>query len=372
MPPDVLAAVAESQITCQSGDVQVSTPAEFAGAMSAVGLALQGVCPDQTVTEVTTEDPAPVLITSGTPTQAEIDVFAAQRCPSGETIAIPAFAYPVNVIFNVIGLEGLYLTPQAVAGILTGTVTSFEDPSIADANEGFDLSGLPDITVFGTDEPTGSVQAMSKWLATEVPDQWTAGEVSVLPYGEKFATGQEVLDTMIGIEASVTVMPTTVGVTYGLAPASLPATLTANEGTEGELFVMNPDDVQLAKIGSGATTTTLNESGDIFLAEPAVGGIPNPESFDLAASKVVVQEGIPLAGWPVLAFGHAMICNTPDDPLPLAFGQYLVRLAGQGSLEGYGLTPLPEPVRFATFDPLQVVVDTDAAELPDSTESPAE
>lgn len=372
MPPDVLAAVAESQITCQSGDVQVSTPAEFVGAMSAVGLALQGVCPDQTVTEVTIEDPAPVLITSGTPTQAEIDGFAAQRCSSGETIAIPAFAYPVNVIFNVIGLEGLYLTPEAVAGILTGTVTSFEDPLIVDANEGFDLSGLPDITVLGTDEPTGSVQAMSKWLATEVPDQWTAGEVSVLPYGEKFATGQEVLDTMIGIEASVTVMPTTVGVTYGLAPASLPATLTANEGAEGELFVMNPDDVQLAKIGSGATTTTLNDSGDTFLAEPAVGGIPNPESFDLAASKVVVQEGIPLAGWPVLAFGHAMICNTPEDPLPLSFGQYLVRLAGQGSLEGYGLTPLPEPVRFATFDPLQVVVNTDAVELPDSTESPAE
>lgn len=372
MPPDVLAAVAESQITCESGDVQVATPAEFVGAMSAVGLALQGVCPDQTVTEVTAADPAPVLITSGTPTAADIAAFSSERCTAGETITIPAFSYPVNVIFNVIGLEGLYLTPEAVAGILTGTVTSFEDPLIVEANEGFDLSGLPDITVFGTDEPTGSVQAMSKWLAAEVPQLWTAGEVSVLPYGEKFATAQEVLDTMIGIEASVTVMPTTVGVAYGLAPASLPATLTADEGAEGELIVMNPDDVQLAKIGSGATTTTLNEAGDTFIAEPAVGGIPNPESFDLAASKVVVQEGVPLAGWPVLAFGHGMICNTPDDPLPLAFGQYLVRLAGQGSLEGYGLTPLPEPVRFATFNPLQVVVNTDLAELPDPTDSPME
>jgi hypothetical protein len=357
MPPDVLAAVAESQITCQTGDVAVGTPEEFVGAMSAVGAALQGVCPDQIVTEVSPIDPAPLLLSSGTPSQAEIDAFSSQRCSAGETIVIPAFAYPVNVIFNVIGLEGLYLTPEAVAGLLTGTVTSFEDPLIADANEGFDLSGLPDVTVYGTEEPSGSVQAMSAWLTQEVPDLWPAGEVSVLPFGEKLATAQEVLDTMIGIDASVTVLPTTLGVQYGLAPASLPATLTSAESSEGERVVMNPDDVQLAKIGTGATVATLDEAGNTYLATPAVGGIPTQESFDLAASKVVVQEGEPLAGWPVLAFSHLMVCDTPDDPLPLAFAQYLVRLAGQGSLEGYGLTPLPEPVRFSTFDPLKVVVE---------------
>ena len=360
MPPDVLAAVAESQITCQTGDVAVGTPEEFFGAMSAVGGALQGVCPDQTVTEVSPLDPAPVLLTSGTPSQAEIDAFSTERCSAGETIVVPAFATAVNVIFNVIGLEGLYLTPEAVAGILTGSVTSFEDPLIADANEGFDLSGLPDITVYGTEEPTGSVQAMSAWLTKEVPDLWPAGEVAVLPYGEKFATGQEVLDTMIGVDASVTVMPTTLGVQYGLAPASLPATLTAGDGTEGDLVVMNPDDVQLGKIGSGATTTTMDDAGNIYLASPAVGGIPNADTFDFAASKVVVQEGEPVAGWPVLAFSHLMICNTPGDPLPLSFAQYVERLAGQGSLEGFGLTPLPEPVRFATFDPLKVVIDESA------------
>jgi len=155
----------------------------------------------------------------------------------------------------------------------------------------------------------------------------------------------------------VTVMPTILGVQYGLAPASLPATLTANEGAEGELVVMNPDDVQLAKIGSGATVASLDDSGNTYLASPAVGGIPSVESFDLAASKVVVQEGEPVAGWPVLAFSHLMVCNTPDDPLPLSFAQYLVRLAGQGSLEGYGMTPLPEPIRFSTFEPLKVVVE---------------
>ncbi|MFM7147708.1 MAG: hypothetical protein ACKOW5_15415, partial [Actinomycetales bacterium] len=40
MPPDVLAALAESQIVCQPGEVQVAVPEAFTGAMSAVGLGL--------------------------------------------------------------------------------------------------------------------------------------------------------------------------------------------------------------------------------------------------------------------------------------------------------------------------------------------
>jgi hypothetical protein len=36
----------------------------------------------------------------------------------------------------------------------------------------------------------------------------------------------------------------------------------------------------------------------------------------------------------------------------------MVRLAGQGSLEIFGVTPLPEPIRVQTFTPLRVTVMT--------------
>ena len=55
-----------------------------------------------------------------------------------------------------------------------------------------------------------------------------------------------------------------------------------------------------------------------------------------------------------------MVCDSPGDPLPLAFAQYAVRLAGQGALESFGVTPLPEPVRVQTFLPLKVTLATDA------------
>jgi len=361
MPPDVLAAVAESQITCQSGDVTVAVPEEFLGSMSAVGSSLGGVCPEQTVTEVPVGDAAPVYITSGTPSPEEVSAFSSTQCPSGTTITIPAFGYQVTAGFNVIGLEGLLLTPEAIAGILNGTVTSFEDPLIADANEGYDLTLLPDITVKSLDTPQGSVQAMTRWLAQQVPDLWTKGEVGTLDIGETFATGYELIDALYSADATFALLPVTTVVAAGLAPASLPVYPVADDGTAEDMIVISPDDTQLAKVGAGATTVTTDENGNM-VATPGVGGIPNSESFDLASSKVVLQEGETVAGWPAVAMAHALICDTPEDPLPLSFGQYLVRLAGQGSLEGFGLVPLPEPIRFQTFTPLKVTVDPNAIE----------
>ena len=111
---------------------------------------------------------------------------------------------------------------------------------------------------------------------------------------------------------------------------------------------------------------TTTESGSL-IASPAIGGVPVPENFDLAASKIVLAEGQPLVGWPVMAYAHLLVCDSPSDPLPLSFAQYLIRLAGQGSLETFGVTPLPEPIRLDTFKPLKVTVKTDG---PLPTEEP--
>ena len=78
---------------------------------------------------------------------------------------VPAFGYGVALAYNIIGLEGLILTPQVTAKILDGTITSWEDPAIAEANPGVDLTGLPDVSVLALDHPNGSVEAMTAWLA---------------------------------------------------------------------------------------------------------------------------------------------------------------------------------------------------------------
>jgi ABC-type phosphate transport system substrate-binding protein len=351
LPPDVLAAQAEAQIVCQTGETQVSVPETLLGSMDAVGLGLGGVCPEQTVLEVPVGEAAPVALVDKTPTQADIDAFEATSCPVGDTIVIPAFAYPVTLAYNVIGLEGVVMTPEIVAGILTGTITSWEDPAILAANEGFDFTLLPEFTVMSVETLQGSVEAMTAWLAQEAPDAWTAGTVGVLEGTQTFPTATDMIAEMLAIESSIAVLPVYQAFNNVLPMANLPVTL-----EDGSELVITSDDVQLYKVGSGATTITTDETTGSIFASPATGGVPVEGNFDLASSKIVLGEGAPLVGWPVLGYAHLLVCNDPADPLGLSFAQYLVRLAGQGALETYGVTPLPEPIRIQTFAPLKVTV----------------
>jgi ABC-type phosphate transport system substrate-binding protein len=339
---------------CQTGETQVSVPTDFTGSMDAVGLGLGGVCPEQTVLEVPPDQAAPVALVDKTPTQADIDAFKASSCPAGEVIVVPAFAYPVTVAYNVVGLEGVVMTPEIVAGILNGTITSWEDPLIAASNPDFDFTLLPEMVVMSVETPQGAVEAMTTWLSQEAPESWTRGTVGTLENTQTFPTVSDMIAEMTAIESSVAILPVFQAFNNVLATANLPVTL-----EDGSELVITADDVQLYKVGSGATNITTDEvTGSIF-ASPATGGVPVEGNFDLASSKIVLGEGAPLVGWPVLGYAHLLVCDAPGDPLPLSFAQYVVRLAGQGALETFGVTPLPEPIRIQTFVPLKVTVNID-------------
>ncbi|MBI1349938.1 MAG: hypothetical protein GC156_02335 [Actinomycetales bacterium] len=357
LPPDVLAARAENSITCQVGDQPVAVPEDFAGLMLGVSSNLQGVCPEQTISEAAPGDPAKVQIVDHAPTAEDVATFQ-QNCPTAPII-VPVFAYPVSLAYSIIGLEGMVFPPEVVAGILNGTITSWEDPAIVAANPGVDLTGLPDITVLGLEQPSGSVEAMTTWLAKAAPNDWTSGPSSTLANATTtFPTSMDLLSELTLSDGPVAVLPTFLAVNNAVPIGSLPVK---------DTFI-DPTDTGLAKVGAGAMTLTTDASGNIT-ATPAVGGVPVPENFDLAASKVVLAEGQDLVGWPVEGIAHMMVCNDPKDPLPLSTAQYLVRLAGQGGLETFGVIPLPEPVRKQTFTPLKVLESFDPnAPLPsDST-----
>lgn len=370
MPPDVLAARAESQIVCGNGDVAVTVPETLTGSMASVGAALSSVCPDDTVAESPVGEPAPVALVDKTPTAADITDFATANCPTGTTIVVPAFAYPVTIAYNVVGLEGVVFTPTAVAGILNGTITSWEDPLITDVNPDFDFTGLPELTLMSVDAAQGSVEAMTAWLTQQAPDAWTMGTVGTLDGTQAFPTETEMIAEMAVIESSIAVLPIFQAYNNVLATANLPVYLPNDDGSAQEI-VVTTDDVQLYKVGSGATVVTKDEAGNLF-ASPATGGIPVEGNFDLASSKIVLAAGAPLVGWPVLGYAHLLVCDDPKDTKPLAFAQYVVRLAGQGSLEAFGLTPIPEPIRIQTFAPLKVTVNPEDVDLPTEASTEAE
>lgn len=344
LPPDVLAARAESQITCQQGSQDVAVPSEFAGAIEAVGMGLGGVCPEQLLTEVPSDQPTSLELVSSAPTAEQSAKFT-ETCPT-DVAVVPAFAYSVAMAFSVPGLEGIIMTPEVIAGILGGTVRSWDDPAIVEANDGIDLSGLPPITVLALDGPSGSVQAMTDYLTAQAPQTWTAGPVATIQADEAFATQQELIDALISIEGAMAVLPAYVALTNSLGTNAFVV--------EGQVVTI--DDPTFTKIGSGATNVTTNGDGTQLLASSAVGGVPVEGNFDIAASKIVLGEDQALVGWPVMGYAHLMVCTT--DALALSTAQYIARLAGQGALETFGVTPMPEPIRIKTFIPLKVVVET--------------
>ena len=356
MPPDVLAARAESQIVCDSGTLEVAVPETFLGSMTAAGDALTSICPDQLIAEVADDQAAAMAVVDRTPTPTDITAFGAANCPVGVPIVVPAFGYPVSMAYNVPGLEGLVMTPETVAGILTGAVVSWDDPLLAEANPDFDLSGLPPISLMSVEGPQGSVEAMTAWTSAFAPDSWSAGTTGVIDAGTQLPTVVDLISELTVTEGAIAVLPIFQALNNVLAIANLPVIVTDEDGGTSEVIVTS-DDVQLYKVGSGATSITTDDAGNI-LASPAIGGVPTEGNFDIASSKIVLGEDQALVGWPVIGYSHLLICDDPANSLALSFAQYVVRLAGQGSLETFGLTPLPEPIRVKTFIPLKVTVST--------------
>ncbi len=369
MPPDVLAAQAESQIVCESGTVDVAVPETFAGAMTAAGDALTSICPEQVVAEVAVDQPATAAVVDRTPVPADITAFGTASCPAGQPIVVPAFGYPVSMAYNVPGLEGLVMTPEAVAGILSGTVVTWDDPLLADANPDFDLSGLPPITLVSAETSQGSVEAMTAWLERFAPESWSGGTTGVLSAGTQLPSVTDLIGELAITEGAIAVLPIFQAQNNVLAVANLPVIVTDEQGVSSDVVVTS-DDVQLYKVGSGATTITTDEVGNI-LASPAIGGVPVEGNFDIASSKIVLGEDQALVGWPVIGYAHLLICDDPSSKLALSFAQYVVRLAGQGSLETFGVTPLPEPIRVKTFIPLKVTVGAVEGSAGDASATPA-
>lgn len=400
MPPDVLAARLERTITCIPGEKEVAVSPDYFEAVEAISAALNGVCPDQSLVPVAIgESDAKVQILDRPATPADLSQFAAQ-C-TGDVLTTPVYGTPIVVAVNILGLDGVLLTPQAVAGILNGSITSWADPVITEANGGFEIPDIP-VDVLRLEGPSGAVEAMTAWLAQQVPDVWTQGQISTLTFGRPFASYQDIVNEMAGgglddfgdagfededvfldeeiplendfsleDEGMVVSDDVEIDLEADIEFDSLPG-----EGTVAVMPVFIPNNnvipiadlpvdgnpisitnVDLPKVGIAATTLTTDEQGNI-VGTHAVGGIPIPEQFDIASAKVILTDDQALAGWPVIAMSSIMVCDDPNDPLPLSIGQFFLRLAGQGTFDSVGLTPLPEPIRILAIPAMRVQLDS--------------
>jgi phosphate transport system substrate-binding protein len=87
-------------------------------------------------------------------------------------VEIPAYISPIAVIFNLEGVDTLNLDAATIAGIFNGSITTWNDPAIADQNPD---ATLPDqaITAVHRADDSGTTENFTAYLAAAAPDVWT-------------------------------------------------------------------------------------------------------------------------------------------------------------------------------------------------------
>ena len=132
------------------------------------------------------------------------EVKAAQEQCGGEFIEFPGYISPIAVAYNLPGVEGLNLSASVIAQIFDMKITTWNDPKIAELNEGVELPDTKINAVHRSDE-SGTTENFVDYLAQAAPDDWkheVSGDWPVQG-GEPAAQTQGVAQALNASEGSI-------------------------------------------------------------------------------------------------------------------------------------------------------------------------
>lgn len=178
---------------------------------------------------------------------------ATERCGGEAPLQIPNYLSPIAIIYNVEGVDDLKLSPEALAGIFAGKITSWDDPAIAATNEGAPLPDAAIDAVHRSDE-SGTTENFTDYLDAVAASVWDAGVVETWPseYGGQGAQGTSgVVDAVANGTNSI-----------GYADASQAGGLDVAKVGVGEDFVAPTPDaaakiLEVSPPAAGASDTAL-------------------------------------------------------------------------------------------------------------------
>lgn len=149
MPPEVLAAIAEKSFTCVEGETATSFSQAVSEGIDYLGENLTANCPGMTMSFTDAN-------------LASLVASAASAGPLSTAYATVPYAVESGVfaITSASGATAL-LTPDAVRGIVDGSITSWSDPIILEANGG--IAPLEGNLTLVPQSQAESVEALGAW-----------------------------------------------------------------------------------------------------------------------------------------------------------------------------------------------------------------
>jgi phosphate transport system substrate-binding protein len=249
---------------------------------------------------------------------------ATERCGGEVPIQVPSYISPIAVAYNLPGVDELRLSPQALAGIMAGKITSWDDPAIDKTNPDVDLPAERINTVHRSDE-SGTTENFTDYLTTVAPDAWDAGVVETWPteYGGEGAKGTSgVVQTVENSEFSV-----------GYADASQTAELGQAMIGVGEEFVAPSAEAAAKILEASPEAENASDTAVIY-------------DLDFATEES--------GTYPIVLTSYLMACQSYDDAaegeLVQAFMEYVISDQGQGQAAAEaGSAPLSQTVQLKSL-----------------------
>jgi phosphate transport system substrate-binding protein len=260
---------------------------------------------------------------SDSPLRASEVRAAAARCQGHPALHLPLVFGPISVAYHVPGIRDLLLTPQAIAKIFSGKITTWNAPELAALNPGLRLPAAP-IKVFYRAEDSGTTDNFQTYLGDAAPAVWTSG--AGLQFNGK-VRGAEGRSKSQGVAEAVRSTPDSI--TYDEASYATQAGLAT------------------AKIDSGAGPVALTPSSTsaaVALARFRPTGDPSNLIVDLRSIYSTRQPGV----YPLVLVSYDLVCSGGYDPATAQAVRAFATIAagaGQDRLAQAGYVPLPPNLR---------------------------
>jgi phosphate transport system substrate-binding protein len=249
---------------------------------------------------------------------AATDVFMSSKelAAAGRPLVhLPITMGAVAVIYRVPGIQsGLKLTPQLVAGLFSGSIKSWKDPALSQANPGVDFPDLP-VEVVHRGDGSGTTAIFTDYL-TKVSSSWA----------KQIGMGATV-DWPIGTAAK--------------GNSGVADRVASKDGTVGysELVFAQVNHLSYASL-QNASGNFVEPSIDSTIAAAASGIRALPEDFRSSLTNAPGE-----ASYPAVGFTWIIVDETFENPAKgKAMVDFLDWALGPGQQEAkiLNFAPLPE------------------------------
>jgi len=250
------------------------------------------------------------------PTKGEV-AKATTACGS-QTIDLPMVTGPIAIGYNVKGVTSLTLTPDVLAKIFLGKITTWNDAAIAAINSGVSLPSEK-ITVFNRSDASGTTQNFERYLAASASAEWTIAPSKTWGGAGQGKKGNQLVGSAVqSTEGSIAYVEWSYAIQNNLSQAKVDNGAGAVELTSDT-------------VGKTVATATVNPSG--------------PGDLTLKLNYATKTAG----SYPIVLVTYEIVCSKYSDPtvgaLVKSFMNFISSSAEQSAVHNLGYAALPAAVQ---------------------------